>query len=137
MLLSSGVEPGNRTCAGRERIDVDSKLLQHVDLQIAEWRVIFAAKSQVLAMLEAAPSQQDRQVVCVVDVRIAEIATVKDHGVVQETLAILWLLGERVEQFAQGHHVLPIRRFELTKFLRVLAMVTEAMVRLCGGFLIS
>src|SRR5579871_2648813 len=63
-LASTAIEiqPGQCPRAGRKLVGFDPQSLKHAEVQVAQGRGVLRIEGQVLAMLEAAPRQQDRQV---------------------------------------------------------------------------
>ena len=116
------------SCVGSEGVRFDSKVLQHVHEQIAEWLVALAAKREVLAVAEAAAGQQDGKIGGVVNVRVPEIAAVENHGVVQKSLTILGLSREVIDELSQLDEMFPICDLKLTQLLLVLAVMAEVVV---------
>jgi hypothetical protein len=60
--------------------------LQHGDEEVAERLVVIALEGEVLAVLEASAGEEDGEVGVVVDVGVAEVAAVEDHGAVEQAL---------------------------------------------------
>ena len=72
-----------RSGAGAEAVDLHAEFLQHGDEEIAHGRVVFGVESDVLTVFKSTPCEQRGEVVPIVGVGIAEIATKENHRVVQ------------------------------------------------------
>ena len=77
---------------------------------------------------ETAAGEQDGKIRGVVDVRVAEIAAVEDHGVVQQSPAVLGLSGEITDKLSQLHEMFAVRGVELAQLFLVPAVMAELMV---------
>ena len=76
-------------CATRKSRYFHPHVLQHAEVKIGQRNVVVLVECEVLAVAEAAASEDDRQVFVVVDVRIAHVAAIEHHGAIQQRA--LWL----------------------------------------------
>jgi hypothetical protein len=82
-------------------IYLQSHVLQHGDKEIAQGLVLHVVEDEVLAVHEAASSEEDWQVGAIVDVRVAEVAAVEDHRLIEKARSTGGGRGrERSEEFA-------------------------------------
>jgi hypothetical protein len=118
-------------------VSLDTEVLQHGDEEIAEGFVLHGVEGEVLAMFEAAAGEENGQVGAVVDVRIAEVAAVEDHRLIQQACAIGGRCGgESGEEIAQVTHLLEVHFFEFGELFLRLAVVAEIVVTIAGALLL-
>src|SRR5579872_3274770 len=68
-------QAGERPGAGTELASLDSQTLQHVHVEIAEWRRVLRVERQVLPVLETAPRYEHGQVLYRMAAGIAQVAS--------------------------------------------------------------
>src|SRR5689334_16625194 len=79
----------------------------------------------MLAVLEAAASEEHGQVPDGMAAAVAEVAAEEDRRAIEQAAAILLRLLELREQVAHGLHRLHLHDFELLEFTRVLAVMRQ------------
>ena len=77
------IQSSQRPRARAERFDFDAEPLEHIDVQIAQWRGGVDIEGEVLTVLKATTSQEDREVFGGVTAAIAKVAAEKDAGAIQ------------------------------------------------------
>lgn len=75
--------------------------MQPGDEEVAEGFVVLAGERHVLTVLQTAAREEDEEVGVVVDVGVAEVAAVEDHGAVEQALAVLTEGDELAEELTQ------------------------------------
>jgi hypothetical protein len=111
-------------------------VLEHGNEEIAERFVVIAFEGVVLAVLEAAASEQNGEVGVVVLVRIAHVAAEENHRAVEEAGVVFVLRGEALDEFAIEHHLLAVSVFELFHLFGRLTVMAEAVVAVGGAFIV-
>ena len=66
--------------AGTELLRFDAQPLEHGHVEVAEGRWVIRVEGQVLAVLQAASSQKDRQIPGGMAARVAQVAAEEDPG---------------------------------------------------------
>src|SRR5262249_30670055 len=98
-------KPARAAC---ERISLNADPLQHRDEQVAQGSIVVALEGDMLPMPESAASKQNRQIRIVVDVRIAHVASVQHHGLIQEPTPILLPARKILHDLPEERHLLPV-----------------------------
>ncbi|MFM2179329.1 MAG: hypothetical protein RL015_3427 [Verrucomicrobiota bacterium] len=87
-------------------------------------------------MFESAAREEDGEVGAVVDVRIAEVAAVEDHGVIEEALGVgRGRGGECSDEIPQVTHLLEVHFFEFGELFLRLAVVAEIVIAVASSVL--
>ena len=87
--LSSGFEAGHRACACCKSILFEAGLLKDGHVEIREWVILLPVEREMLTVLEAASSKQNRHVAVVVAGSVAEITGEQHRGIVEESGSVV------------------------------------------------
>ena len=105
--LSARIQPGQGAGAAAEFVSGDAHPLLHRNEEFAQRLVLQGVEGEVLTVFEAASREEDGKVGAVVDIGVAEIAAIEDHGVIEQTGGIArGRGGECGEKIAQVPHLL-------------------------------
>ncbi len=85
----------------RELIRLDSQTLEHADEQIRQRIIPLSVKDQMLAVLESAAGEQDRQVVVAMGVGVAHARSLQNRGLFEERAAAVGAGLQRAEKLAE------------------------------------
>ena len=99
--LSSDFEPSKGARRGREVGVFETHALKEADKEVRKWVVIALIKSDVLAMAESSPGNEDRHVVGGVFVRIPKVTAVDDGGVLEKGFSIFSGVFQAIKELAK------------------------------------
>jgi len=114
--------------AGSEPVGFDAQALEHAHIEIAQWRRILRIEGKMLAVLEAAASEKDRQVLSRMAAAVAKVTAEKNGRAVEQTHAVFMRLFELRKQIADGLHRFHLDDLELRKLVRILAVMRQVMM---------
>lgn len=112
-----------RSRARAESVGFDAEPLKHVDVKIAQWWRAVDIEGQVLTVLEATTSEEDREVSGGVAAAVAKVTTKEDGGAIEQAVAVFLRLLQSGEQVAHGLHRFQFDDPELSEFAGVLTVV--------------
>jgi hypothetical protein len=89
--ISGDFETCHTARAAGEAFGLNAHPLQHRDEQIAQRRIVVGPEDEVLSVPESASSEENREVRIIVNVRVAHVAAIEHHGMVEQPLSALLL----------------------------------------------
>ena len=82
----------------RELIRLDAEAMQHREIKVAERVVVLLVEGQMLAVLETAAGEEDREIHVRVRVRASHAGAVQDHRAVEQRLPFFFRFIERRDE---------------------------------------
>ncbi|MDP6502286.1 MAG: hypothetical protein QF886_01670, partial [Planctomycetota bacterium] len=80
MLIHLLAKSSQGTCATCEACFFHTHVVKHTEVKVRQWGVVLAVECKVLSVFKASSRQDDRKVFVVVNVGIAHVAAIKNHG---------------------------------------------------------
>lgn len=119
-------EPAQGSGAGGELIGLDPEILEHAHVEVGQRGVVDGVECEVLAVAEATPSEDQREVLIAVRVGVTEAAAVEDLGAVEEVAAGFAGVAEAREHLAEDGKLGFLNLTELGDLIRLVAVVRQA-----------
>ena len=115
----------HRPRAARELVRLDAHALQHGDEEIRQRLVVLLVEGEMLAVLEAAAGEDEREIRRVVGVRVGEVRAVEEHRVVEQRAVGFLHARESIEQAREAAELRFLDLLQLGDLRLVVAVMRE------------
>ena len=111
----------------------DTHPLEHAHKEIAQRWVVILVEGQMLTMLEASASQQNRHIFDTMPPCVAQVAAEENGRPVEQTFTVLPGLSELCQKGPQCFHFFQLKNFELSNLDGILTVVRQVMMSLADA----